>query len=291
MSAITKILPRKWLSRAVGILVHVRFPWPLTSLLIAVFAKFYRINLNEVDDEGVGFQSLGDFFVRKLKATARPLGAGDFLHCADSAITQCGDLLDGRLIQAKGTTYRVDHLFDDPKAYEVYKNGFFLTYYLCPTDYHRVHSPITGEIEWMKYIPGDLWPVNAWSTQHVPNIFCLNERVIVNMQNAHGRVSLVFVGATNVGFIEMAFDGRLQGNQGQPAREYRYSPTVKINKGEELGRFRMGSTVVLLMDDAMKQHLLQQKESRDLGREIHFWNSQNGQVHVRENFLSERGES
>lgn len=289
MSAITRILPRKLLSRLVGIFVHIRFPWPFRPLLILGFAKLYKINLGEADDEGVGFPSLGDFFVRKLKPAARPLGSADFLHCADSVITQQGDLIDGRLIQAKGSHYRVDHLFDDPRAYEKYKDGYFLTYYLCPTDYHRVHSPVTGEIDVMKYIPGDLWPVNAWSTQNVKNIFCLNERVIVNLKNEFGQVSMVFVGATNVGFIEMAFDGRLQGNHGQVAREFQYSPTVKINKGEEIGRFRMGSTVVLLMDRKMKQHLLQQKGSgQDLAPLIHFYDRQTGAVKVRENFLDSR---
>ncbi|MFN8945497.1 MAG: archaetidylserine decarboxylase [Pseudobdellovibrionaceae bacterium] len=287
MSAITKVLPRKILSRLVGVIVHLPFPWPITQILIFVFAQYYKINLNEADDEGVGFKSLGDFFVRKLKSSARPLGTSDFLHCADSKITQQGDLLDGHLIQAKGKTYRVDHLFDDPRAYETYKNGYFLTYYLCPTDYHRVHAPITGIIDVMKYLPGDLWPVNEWSTHNVPNIFCLNERVIVNMKNDHGSVSLVFVGATNVGFIEMAFDGRLQGNHGQVPREFQYSPTVKINKGEELGRFRMGSTVVLLMDMAMKKYLLSQAgvNETELSKHIHFANSQTGEVKVRENFL------
>ena len=287
MSAVTRILPRKLLSRLVGVFVHIRFPWPIRTLLIYGFAQLYRINMAEADDEGTGFPSLGDFFVRKLKAGARPLGTADFLHCADSVITQQGDLMDGRLIQAKGTHYRVDHLFDDPRAYETYKDGYFLTYYLCPTDYHRVHSPMTGEIDVMKYIPGDLWPVNAWSTQNVQNIFCLNERVIVHLKNEHGQVSLVFVGATNVGFIEMAFDGRLQGNHGQSAREFHYSPTVKINKGEEIGRFRMGSTIVLLMNRQMKEHLLRQKNAnQELASKVHFFNRQTGAVRVRENFLT-----
>lgn len=287
MSAITKILPRKLLSRIVGVLVHVKFPWPITPILIFCFAKHYKINLIEADDEGVGFKSLGDFFVRKLKINARPLGTADFVHCADSVITQQGDLHDGDLIQAKGKTYKVDHLFDDPKAYETYKKGYFLTYYLCPTDYHRVHAPMQGEINLMKYIPGDLWPVNEWSTTNVPNIFCLNERVIVTIKNQHGSASLVFVGATNVGFIEMAFDGRIQGNHSQEAQEYSYSPSVKINKGEELGRFRMGSTVVLLMDQQMKNYLIAQVggEMTSFSRAIHYANHTTGQVRVRENFL------
>ncbi len=286
MSAITRYLPRKFISRLVGVFVHIRFPWPIRTLMILGFAKLYKINLNEVDDEGVPFPSLGDFFVRKLKSTARPLGTADFLHCADSVITQQGDLHDGRLIQAKGSQYRVDHLFDDPKAYEKYKDGYFLTYYLCPTDYHRVHAPVSGEIETMKYIPGDLWPVNGWSTQNIQNIFCLNERAIVNLKNENGNVSMVFVGATNVGFIEMAFDGRLQGNHGQPAREFNYSPTVKINKGEEIGRFRMGSTVVLLIDRTMKLHLQKQlRRAGEFSDQINFADPIKGAVQVRENFL------
>ncbi len=256
MAAMTKYLPRKLLSRFIGFLVHLRLPRPLRWLIIMGFALYYRINLDEAEKNAADYPSLGEFFVRALKPHVRPLGNSWLLHCADSMITQVGEIESGTAIQAKGKSYPIAKLCENTEYSKDFQNGLFLTYYLCPTDYHRVHSPVTGEVTLAKYIPGDLWPVNDWSTNNIPELFCVNERIVVQIKTEWGNLVAVFVGATNVGFIELAFDASLKANRGLPPREKRYSPTVKINKGEELGRFRMGSTVILLLDADLKEKIM-----------------------------------
>jgi phosphatidylserine decarboxylase len=161
-------------------------------------------------------------------------------------ISQIGEIQDGKIIQAKNKTYTVEALLRQPKALENYDRGLFVTYYLCPTDYHRVHSPVDGEIVRVTHIPGELWPVNAWSTENIENLFAVNERVIVEIKTQWGLVSLVFVGATNVGKISLSFEAQILTNQsGQTERVINYVKGAPVKKGEELGIFHMGSTVVM----------------------------------------------
>lgn len=261
MAWITYYLPRKLLSRFVGLLVHLKLPLVLRWPLMAGFAKYYKIRLDEAEKSLSQYPSLGEFFVRGLKSHLRPLGSSWLLHCADSKITQIGEIHEGTAIQAKGRAYSVGKLCQNHDISKDFQSGLFMTYYLCPTDYHRVHSPVSGEVTYAKYIPGDLWPVNDWSTQNISELFCINERVVVKIETEWGALAAVLVGATNVGFIELAFDASLKGNQGRPAREKKYAPTVKLSKGEELGRFRMGSTVVLLLDEKLKQKILSESKS------------------------------
>ncbi len=250
MSAITRFLPKNHLSYIVGQLVHIRLPGFINRLIIANFAKAYRINLDEAEFPIDQYLSLGDFFVRKLKAGIRPLGKTWALHPADAVITQAARIADGKLIQAKNRTYSVETFTKDKEALAKFNNGLFLTYYLCPTDYHRVHSPVTGEIRKVIHIPGNLWPVNPWSTENIHEIFSVNERVVVEIETDRGPVGLVFVGATNVGKIMLSFDSDIIGNQlmSSAVREKTYNNTF-IKQGDEIGMFRMGSTVVMLYSE------------------------------------------
>ena len=250
MSAITRFLPKNHLSYIVGQLVHIRLPGFINRLIIANFAKAYRINLDEAEFPIDQYPSLGDFFVRKLKAGIRPIGKAWALHPADAVITQASLIADGKLIQAKNRTYSVASFTQDKDALSKFSNGLFLTYYLCPTDYHRVHSPVTGEIRKVIHIPGNLWPVNPWSTENIHEIFSVNERVVVEIETDRGPVGLVFVGATNVGKIMLSFDSEIIGNQlmSSAIREKTYNNTF-IKKGDEIGMFRMGSTVVMLYSE------------------------------------------
>lgn len=250
MSAITRFLPKNHLSYIVGQLVHIRLPGFINRLIIANFAKAYKINLDEAEFPIEKYPSLGEFFVRKLKAGTRPLGKTWALHPADAVITQASQIKDGKLIQAKNRTYSVASFTQDKDALAKFNNGLFLTYYLCPTDYHRVHSPVTGEVRKVIHIPGNLWPVNPWSTENIHEIFSVNERVVVEIETDRGPVALVFVGATNVGKIVLSFDSEIIGNQlmSSAIREKTYSNTF-INKGDEIGMFRMGSTVVMLYSE------------------------------------------
>lgn len=247
MSSITRFLPKNHLSYFVGQLVHIKWPGFINRFLIAKFAKAYHIDLSEAEFEIEKYESLGDFFVRKLKPGIRPLGTTWALHPADSVITQAAAIRDGKLIQAKNKTYSVKNFTQDSEALQKWQDGFFLTYYLCPTDYHRVHSPVSGEIKRVVYIPGALWPVNSWSTENIHELFSINERVLVEIQTDRGLVGVMFVGATNVGQIILSFDPEIQGNQLLSKAVYEKLYTLqKIKKGEELGQFRMGSTIVML---------------------------------------------
>jgi phosphatidylserine decarboxylase len=247
------LLPRNALSRLVGWLVNQKLPQPLRQHSIKTFAQIYKINLQEAELELSEYESIGHFFTRKLKASARPLVESPLVHPADSVISQASEIHDGKCIQAKGKTYSVSDLVSSTEALKIFKDGLFITYYLCPTDYHRVHSPVDGEIISVTHIPGTLWPVNQWSVNNIDQLFCINERVVVNIKSRLGQIVVVFVGATNVGKISLAFDPTIISNQGHShIRNKNYDTPLAIQRGQELGTFHMGSTVVLLLPSTIK---------------------------------------
>ncbi|MGE5084918.1 MAG: archaetidylserine decarboxylase [Bacillota bacterium] len=255
MSAITRILPKRSLSRLVGKLMHFEGPRWFANFTIKTFASWYNIALDEAEKPYTQYKSIGDFFVRRLKPGIRPLGSSWAVHPADSKITQAAPIDSGTLIQAKGHTYKLNEFTKDPDCDKKWAGGFFMTYYLCPTDYHRVHSPVDGQISDVRHMPGELWPVNEWSTTNIPNLFSINERVLVEIQTDLGPVAAVFVGATNVGYIELAFDKTIIGNQDDTMqfKHKRYDPQIPVKKGDELGMFRMGSTVVMIYPPMFRQ--------------------------------------
>lgn len=248
MLFLLKWLPRNFLSYWFGKLMHLQFPKPFSTLAIWVFAKIYSIDTAAAEKNLNEYKSIGDFFTRKLKKGIRPLAESPLLHPADSVIAQIGVIHNGQLIQAKGRAYRVSELLKDFKAEVHYNEGLFVTYYLCPTDYHRVHSPVDGVIKRFRYVPGDLWPVNQISVDAIENLFPKNERVILDIHSRLGDLSLVFVGATNVGKISLRFEPDFYSNQCKNVKflEKEYPSPIEIKKGEELGTFHMGSTVVMV---------------------------------------------
>lgn len=255
MSAITRILPRRRLSRLVGHIVHWQGPRWWVRWTIKNFARMYNIDLNEASKPYTEYPSLGEFFVRHLKPGLRPIASAWAVHPADSRITQAEPITNGALIQAKGHTYNLADFTRDKKCDEKWGQGFFLTYYLCPTDYHRVHSPVDGFITDVRHMTGDLWPVNEWSTTNIPHLFSINERMLVEIETDLGPVAVVFVGATNVGSICLSFDPDFKGNlndQQLPAHKH-YNDKIPVKKGDELGMFRMGSTIVMIYPSAFRE--------------------------------------
>ena len=255
MLTLLKILPRKQMSRLAGKIMHWRGPQWWARLSIRTFAKMYNIRVFEASESMDSYKSIGEFFVRNLRDGARTIGDAPILHCADSVINSAGviDCLNNKtqLIQAKGLHYSLEEFLCDPTASERFLDGQFATYYLCPTDYHRVHSPMTGTITHVKWVPGDLWPVNNASVQGVPNLFVRNERVIVEIKTPAGVIAMVFVGAINVGSIHIKAVPELRTNQekwnGNGSKvQMDFAPQISVSKGDEVGHFSMGSTIVMV---------------------------------------------
>lgn len=244
---ILKFLPRKCISRIAGKIAFFQFFSFIQIKINSAYASYFKIDLSEAELSLDKYPSLGEFFIRKLKTDARPIQSDFCIHPADSVVSQQDEIKNNQLIQAKGITYSVQELIGEKieNGIEVnskFEDGYFLTYYLSPKDYHRVHSPVTGVITKINYISGDLWPVNQWSVLNIPNVFNLNERVYVEIKTTHGPVGVVFVGATNVGSIKLAkYDIR-------PSKvNYQLNDlNIPVAIGEELGMFRMGSTIVML---------------------------------------------
>ncbi len=254
------LIPKNILSRWVGGLVHLQLPLKLRVVVIELFAKKYRINLNDAEKPLAEYISIGDFFTRALKSGIRPVGQSPYVHPTDSLISEAGEINDGLLIQAKGLKYTAEEFLGSVTDASVFKSGgAFVTYYLCPTDYHRVHSPIKGQIWRIRHIPGTLWPVNRWSVGRIKNLFAKNERVVVNLQTNRGaQIALVMVGATNVGMISMdaVWKGLRTNLVGvSEPREQSFPKTISIEKSAELGIFHMGSTVIMLFSQEALREL------------------------------------
>ncbi len=243
------VIPKGDLSHWVGKFAHREWPEPVNQIVIQKFAEFYKINLDEAEKEISQYSSLGEFFTRRLKPGLRPIGKG-ILHPCDAVINSAGPIESQRLIQAKNKTYSCAELLRNTGLANEFEGGTFITYYLCPTDYHRVHSSVDGKIFWSCHVPGEFWPVNNWSVQNVPNLFAENERVVTAIDTpTYGKVGLVMVAATNVGNMEMFYDESICTNRRTPeehVRERTYEPAKPIDRGAELGMFKMGSTVIAL---------------------------------------------
>lgn len=251
LSLFMPILPKRLLSRLVGLLTRIRLPWPISTWVIGSFAKAYNIRLDEAERPLSDYSSVNAFFTRRLKDGIRPV-QGEWVHPADAVITQGGRISQGQLIQAKGWNYSLrDFLGDGPLA-QSYEGGSFATYYLCPTDYHRVHAPMSGQMYSATHIPGQLWPVNEWSVRNIESLFCLNERVVLNFRSQQGHWSVVLVGATNVGQITIPPDPSIWTNRWMwhASSKREYNPPLAVKVGSEIGVFNMGSTVVCVYSDA-----------------------------------------
>jgi phosphatidylserine decarboxylase len=255
MDLVMPFVPKRELSHWVGRAAHQPLPGPLGPLSVAAFARAYQIDLSEAELPLEAYKTIGELFTRRLRPGARPVGAWP-VHPCDALITECGGIEKLQMIQAKGRAYSVPELLRSSRQSLPFEGGSYFTYYLSPTDYHRVHSPVDGRLSWSAHVPGELWPVNEWSVNAIANLFAINERVSFLLETARGRVALVMVAATNVGNIQLSFDAAISTINKQPlsersAKERTYNPPKDVRAGEELGVFRMGSTVVMLAEKGM----------------------------------------
>jgi phosphatidylserine decarboxylase len=245
------LLPKHLLSRVIYSVARSEAGW-IRNTFLRIFLRNYKIDLAEaVEPDPFAYPSFNAFFTRALKAEARPIDADAdaLVSPVDGTVSQCGDIDDDRVFQAKGHYYSLLELLGgDREAVELYRGGAFACIYLAPYNYHRIHMPCAGRTTDNLYVPGDLFSVNAATARAVPRVFARNERLICQFDTPLGRMALILVGALFVGSIETVHCGEVN----PPPR--RRKTTVRIAtgtgrefaKGQEFGRFNMGSTVVLL---------------------------------------------
>jgi len=244
-----RTLSRPRLSRFAAFLADRRPPRAILRPLMRLYVRAYGVDLSEAAEPLVEHSSFNAFFTRRLRAGARPLDPDPavVLSPCDSRLNSIGPVpADGRLEQVKGRTYALATLLGGPEAPE-FARGSQATLYLSPSMYHRVHAPVSGTLRCWRSLPGRLYPVNDLAVRMVDGLFVVNERLVMIIDSAlFGPVAVVMVGATNVGRITLAFDA-LTTNAGLPATAVRPAAPIPIERGQELGTFNLGSTVVMLM--------------------------------------------
>ncbi|MGD0960397.1 MAG: archaetidylserine decarboxylase [Methylomonas sp.] len=243
-------LPQHFLSSWLSRLTHCENVF-LKNLLIRLITNIYGVNLSEAKHTDIGaYQSFNRFFTRELKPGARSFAmeADAIASPADGIISQAGLIEENSIFQAKGHRYTVLELLGgDSARAEAFRNGGFATIYLSPKDYHRLHMPVSGVLKEMAHIPGRLFSVNAATVGAVPNLFARNERVVCIFETAYGAVALILVGAIFVSGIETVWHGVVTPPTLAEPRNWRYPDhSVQLEKGAEMGRFNMGSTIIML---------------------------------------------
>lgn len=249
--ALQYLIPQHLLSRVVGCLAQGQYG-ALTQWCIRHFIAHYKVDMQEAQEPSPeAFATFNDFFTRALKDGVRPIEADTniLVSPADGMVSQCGDIRDGRIFQAKGHDYSVDTLLGhDAELAKQFIDGAFATIYLSPKDYHRVHMPVAGTLRKMTYVPGRLFSVNQLTAQHVPELFARNERLVCVFDTAKGPMVIVLVGATIVAGISTPWAGAIAPRAVKQMQTWHYSgdhaPTLA--KGAEMGRFMLGSTAICL---------------------------------------------
>ena len=241
-------MPKQALTTLAGKFASARLGG-LTTSVIRWFVSRYNVNMAEAANPDItSYASFNDFFTRALTPGARPLAAADLICPVDGAISQFGPIAKDQIFQAKGHTYSITALLGGDAAQATrFEDGHFATLYLSPRDYHRIHMPCAGELTRMVYVPGDLFSVNPTTARGVPGLFARNERVVCFFESAHGPFVLVLVGATIVGSMATVWHGQVNPPRTGTLQHWDYPKgKVRLEKGEEMGRFLLGSTVVML---------------------------------------------
>lgn len=252
------LLPKQALTILAGKFANARAGW-LTTAVIRWFVNHYNVNMQEANEPNIEkYATFNAFFTRSLRPDARPLASADFLCPIDGAVSQLGKILDDQIFQAKGHLYSTKALLGgDTDLATKFQDGDFVTLYLSPKDYHRIHMPCDGKLKRMIYVPGSLFSVNPVTARGVPHLFARNERVICEFESPEvGCFVLVLVGATIVGSMATVWHGIVSPPRPGRIRVWEYSDQdIVLNKGEEMGRFLLGSTVVMLFPkDTLQFH-------------------------------------
>ncbi|RYX91893.1 MAG: phosphatidylserine decarboxylase [Comamonadaceae bacterium] len=258
------LLPKQALTNFAGFVASRERGWVTTEIIRRFVAK-YAVNMDEALDSDISnYRTFNDFFTRALKPGARPLADADLISPVDGAISQFGPIDRNQIFQAKGHSYTTTALVGGDAALAAqYDNGSFATLYLSPKDYHRIHMPCDGRLVRMVYVPGELFSVNPLTARGVPGLFARNERVVCVFESPRGPFVLVLVGATIVGSMATVWHGVVNPPRGKDVRSWDYpsgrpgepAPAIHLKKGDEMGRFLLGSTVVMLFPKEAGQSL------------------------------------
>lgn len=254
------LLPKQAITQLAGKLAKLK-AGSMTTAVIRWFVGRYQVNMAEAAQPDISqYKTFNDFFTRPLKAGARPLAAADFICPVDGAISQFGKITHDQIYQAKGHHYSSLALIGGNKTLaDKFSDGYFACIYLSPKDYHRIHMPCDGKLQSMTYIPGDLFSVNPTTAQGVPGLFARNERVVCEFSSAvHGSFVMVLVGATIVGSMATIWHDAPGGiinppRSAKPRLWTYHDQNIQLNQGDEMGRFLLGSTVVMLFEQDILQ--------------------------------------
>jgi phosphatidylserine decarboxylase len=239
------LLPKYLLTKFAGLLANSPIKF-LKNYLIKDFVKKFSINMDEaLEANPLAYKTFNDFFTRHLKPDARPMANSRMICPADGFISQGGPLKNNKLLQAKGIYYTLESLLASKEEAQKYLDGEFVTIYLSPKDYHRVHMPMSAKLVGQTYIPGSLFSVQPFTAEHIPGLFSRNERLVMHFETEWGPMAIILVGATVVGCIGTAWDGDVK--RSHQISEKTFNPPLEIQKGMEIGYFKLGSTVIMVL--------------------------------------------
>ncbi|GAB1343910.1 archaetidylserine decarboxylase [Gemmatimonas sp.] len=245
--ALLSVLPKHALSRAAGWLATRTVPVGWRESVYRGYSQLFGAKPEEAALPLTQYVSINAFFTRELKPGLRPLALDAIVSPVDAAVGAYGVVNAGTLVQAKGRTYSLASLLGNAELARAFEGGTYTTLYLSPKDYHRIHVPMSGRITHATYVPGELWPVNAAAVTHVPDLFAVNERIVVMLEGDRGgRMAIVPVGATMVGMTRLVFDDLHTNARRREVQRRTYDPPVPVDAGGALGHFEFGSTVVLV---------------------------------------------
>jgi phosphatidylserine decarboxylase len=245
---VLRALPRVRISRAVGRLCDQPLPPLVSRAVTGAYCQAYRVDIDEAEIPSDAFPSFDAFFTRPLKPGMRTVSSDALVSPSDGDLSSQGLIDPGARIFVKGQPYDVGELVGDPRDAARYAGGEFAVIYLAPRDYHRVHSPVDGEVTLIRGLPGDLYPVNRIGERHVPQLFVRNQRAAIVIDTpGFGRVTVVMVGATIVGRITVS----VIDEPNVPVGTHPISPARSVKRGDEIGIFHLGSTVVLLLEPGL----------------------------------------
>lgn len=253
---IHKMLPKAFISRVFGYISLLPLPKGLMKKIIAWYSLKYGVNLGEAEIPAEGYKNLNKFFTRTLKAGARIIDQDrlSVVATTDSRVDQYGDIKDDSILQAKGVDYSLRELIPSIEA-EKFINGKYITLYLSPGDYHRIHTPVAGKITGFFNIPGKLFTVQEFMVKGLKGLFAINERLITYIETDYGAVAVCKIGAINVGKISLSYDKSVTNKFFRNKKEHMYAvdKMPSVEKGDEIGIFNLGSTVIILFAKGMME--------------------------------------